>query len=224
MCQGDRKFPLIDELLAMMEPGRKNKLVFNKFDIWMLAILVVLALGIGACVTSVKLGWMEMEAAKMVVLCLYGTLLVVYLAWLSPMLKEVAGQIRYGFKQAAEVTKARMEHEESVIEHLMRYPRQLLREKSRLVDLEAKRWTRRAGVGAALNAASVVGITLFGAIVSHDAGAKVGVPFLAGLGFPTMLVYALMFGLLLGSAAIYVFAARLEKVAGVLLIAADREC
>lgn len=71
-------------------------------------------------------------------------------------------------------------------------------------------------MGAAFSAAFAAGINLLGAIIKSS-GMQ------ATSEVPSAIVYALMFGLLLGSAMVFSFAAKLEKVAGILSIAANRE-
>lgn len=157
-----------------------------------------------------------MHHAKYWAISLYGALILIYLSYTALQLVAIFKLLKSGFKQAVKTTEDRIAHEEKIIEELALYPRELTREKAKLLDLEAKRWIRRSGMGAAFSAASAAGINLLGAIITSSNIKAIGQ-------IPSTAVYALMFGLLLGSALVFSFAAKMERVAGILSIAADRK-
>jgi len=203
------------KLPQIQKKGRKDRY----------AVIAMAAL-LGAMVAVVavaKLGWMGMVTAKYTVVLLYALLVLVYATWVVLMLVEVFNHVRAGFRQAAQRVDRQIAHEKEIISWLGGFPRELLRERATLVELESKRWTRRAGVGAAFGAASTVGLSLLGAAVKvNSTSLPSSVPMLNSyVNTISVAVYAVMFGLLLGSAMVYVFAARLEKVAGIFKEAAE---
>lgn len=209
-------------LVRIRPPKRKgstnekaHRLIFFVLALLLLAIVVIAALKV--------LEWTYIPYAAHLVLGLYVLLVLVYAGWVALLLAEVFNELKAGFRRAAEGTDGRIAHEETVIKWLTQYPCSQVREKSKLVELEAKRWTRRAGIGAAVGAASTVGLNLLGAALKMSATPAPGEGAAGLLNGVTFAVYALMFGVLLGSTMVYVFAARREKVAGILQIAAERE-
>ncbi|ROP76789.1 hypothetical protein EDF74_2449 [Stenotrophomonas rhizophila] len=214
--------PSIPEMLGRVKlqesrkTGRKDRCAV----IAMSALLGVMA----AVVAVAKFGWMGMVTAKYTVVLLYALLVLVYATWVALMLVEVFNQVRAGFRQAAQRVDRQIAHQRELISWLSSYPRELLRERAMLVELESKSWTRRAGIGVAFGAAFTVGLSLLAAAVKvNSTSLPSSVPTLNSyVNTISVTVYAVMFGLLLGSAMACVFAARLEKVAGVFKEAAER--
>lgn len=209
-------FPSTYELLTRIQPNKKTIFATKNTDRYAFGAGALLIFLIFIFIAAGKIGWMTMQLAKYWAISLYGALILIYLSYTTLQLIAIFKQLKSGFKQAVKTTEDRIAHEEKIIKELAIYPHDLVREKSKLLDLDAKRWMRRSGMGAAFSAASAAGINLLGAVITNSSMKAIS-------HIPSTAVYALMFGLLLGSALVFSFAAKLENVAGILSIAADRK-
>lgn len=209
-------FPSISELLTRTQFNRKTILfTTTNTERYAFGAGVLLIFFIIIIITASKTGWMTSHHAKYWAISLYAILLLIYFSYTTIQLIAIFKQLKSGFRYAAKSTDDRITHEEKIIEELAIYPRKLVRKKAKLLDLEAKRWMRRSGMGAAFSTASAAGINLLGAIIKSSGMSTTSEVL-------STIVYAVMFGLLLGSALVFSFAAKLEKAAGILSIAADR--
>lgn len=216
-----KQLPSISGMLAMIKRPQERKSP-ETFDKIMLIVLIVLFLAIGVFVAIAKLGWMEMSVARTAVLVLLAGLWISYIIWVGHFILAYVRQLRHGYKAASEETERRVSHELSVLDTFARYPEKTLKEAGRLVELEAKRWTRRGGVGAAFAAAFAVGLNLMNASIKLEEVFPNSETVANVAAAITVTVYASTFGILLGAAMIYAFASRLEKLAGLLSLAAER--
>ncbi|WMJ69251.1 hypothetical protein [Stenotrophomonas sp. 24(2023)] len=206
--------PSTAELLRRLQLPPASRGGFKRAERWFMGgSLVAIAL-IGLIVTVTVTGWVVVPHARAIVALLYLVLLLGYTVCVALSLVEIVRHLRRGFSGAAANTDRAIARSGEIIASLAGHPRPVLREQARLLELEAKSCTRRAALGAALNTLAAVALNLVGAF------AQAGTPALPA--FVPMMVYALMTGALIGSALLGVYGGRLEKLAGLYQIAADR--
>jgi len=178
-----------------------------------LGLLSLLLFGLGVAAAG-NLEWISKPNAKAILLV---TLLVMAVAFLALGLLQITQVIlawKEGYEPMAERIDAAISKESQILDDLIKCNPQTLRERSRHLDLENKLLSRRAGLSTFFGAIGVVLINLF------DAGEKVNMwPNPANAKF---FVYAGSLGILIGSVVVFVLAGKLERIAGLFGLAADR--
>jgi len=173
-----------------------------------LAGLMLGAAGLGA------LGVLSDEVIRFLTLSIIVIVLALFVAWMASQLIGMILALRAGFRREAGRVDRDIEHDQQIVEELIRCDPFNLRERSRLLEAKARRLTRHAGMGPVIAAIGVVVINF------QDSAEKAEL--FARLKAVPLFVYSGSLGVLLGAAALTVFAGKLEHIAGLLSLAADR--
>ncbi|MCE4510396.1 hypothetical protein [Xanthomonas hortorum] len=178
-----------------------------------IGLLAVSLFGLGV-VTAGNFEWISRPNAKDILLV---TILVIGVAVLALGLLQVAQVVlawKEGYEPMAERIDMAISAESEILDELGTCNPQTLRERSKHIDLENKLLTRRAGLSTFFGAIGVVLINLF------DAGEKVNM--WSNPANAKVFVYAGSLGILIGSIVVFILAGKLERIAGLLALAADR--
>ncbi|KUF26943.1 hypothetical protein AO826_08385 [Xanthomonas phaseoli pv. manihotis] len=176
-------------------------------------MLAVSLFGLGV-VTAGNFEWISRPHAKDILLV---TLLVMGIAFLALGILQITQVIlawKEGYEPMAERIDTAISTESKILDELGTCNPQTLRERSKHIDLENKLLTRRAGLSTFFGAIGVVLINLF------DAGEKVNM--WSNPAIAKVFVYAGSLGILIGSIVVFILAGRLERIAGLFGLAADR--
>ncbi|WJI14650.1 hypothetical protein MWN52_13575 [Pseudoxanthomonas winnipegensis] len=141
-------------------------------------------------------------------------LLVLAIVWAIWQALEVLRAWRQGFTPHGEAIDQAIANERRWIEKLAYCDPQALREHSKHLDLEAKQRTRRAGLTTVLLAIGVAAVSLL------DTGERA--QFWSSPTWFKLAIQSSSLGFLIGALVLAVLAGRLERVAGLLALAADR--
>jgi hypothetical protein len=141
-------------------------------------------------------------------------LLMLAIGWAIWQALEVLRAWRQGFTPHGEAIDQAIAKERQWIEKLVHCDPQALREHSNHLDLEAKQRTRRAGLTTVLLAIGVAAVSLL------DTGEKA--QFWSSPTWFKLGIQSSSLGFLIGALVLAVLAGRLERVAGLLTLAADR--
>lgn len=202
------------ELLALLKRPRKERSFGEKIERW----CVVVGTVIGVLILVVAgLGFAEILAKS---ITRYG-LMVLLVAFVTTIFAlgltqvvDVLLTLKAGYRKAAAQVDADIVLERTIIVRLARCEPTLLREHGKQLDIKAKLLTKRSQMGSMLAAVGAVVINLQAA----GENAAVWGKFL----FVPPLVLAVSFGVLAASAALIMFAGQLERLSGLVILAADR--
>lgn len=202
------------ELLALLKRPRKERSIVAKIERWCVVvgtvigvlILVVAGLGLAEILTRSITRY-----SLMILLIAFVT--TIFALGLTQIV-DVFLTLKAGYRKAAAHVDADILLERTIIIRLTRCEPTLLREHGKQLDIKAKLLTKRSQMGAALAAVGAVVINLQAAGENAAIWGK--------FQLVTPLVLAGSFGVLAASAALIMFAGQLERVSGLVILAADR--
>ena len=141
-------------------------------------------------------------------------LLLIILTWGISQIVELTVALKTGFKPLTDAVDERIKREKEVISELAACNPVELRERAKHLELEAKFKTRRAAIGVAA-VAVVVAIRQW-----FESAIKTG--YLSDRADITLFLNSGAIGLSIGSVIVAIYAGRLERISGVLSLAAER--
>lgn len=208
-----QSIPPTSELLEAVKPIRSLN-NFDRLEHWIFIAVGVLTF-VMFCASALL--WLQLIGkgwTRPLALTLMTVIVVLISLWMISQLLEAALAWKAGFKPFADSVDARITREREWVDRLAQCDPTALREKAKHLDLEAKLITRRAAIGAAAVAITVTTLTFL------DAGSKIP-------GWPKftdapVLICAAALGLSIGAIVLSILAGRLERVAGLMELAADR--
>jgi len=202
------------QLLMSIKRPPKERTTIAKLESLTFWVLLALAVAMLAVAGLAALGWLIDTALRVAVFAVVVPTYLAVLFFAGLQVIDMVILLRTGQRRAAERVDADIARELNVIDELQACDATALRERSKHLELEAKRLTRRSGMATVLSALGVVTINL------GDAGRRAALwgdsPSLA------LFVHAATLGLLLGAAALVLWTGKLERIAGLLGLAADR--
>ncbi|WP_033485222.1 hypothetical protein [Xanthomonas phaseoli] len=206
--------PSTAAMLVKLKKPKKAPTIFNKIEQGLFVATLVLAcimfLGAGVGVA----GWIPRDDARLFAMVMLILVAVTFLLWAVTQILRVILDIRAGFGPIAERTDGEVEQELAFVQGLTQCDPSKLKERSKLLEGKAKRLTRQAGMGTV--------IATIGAVVINFQTSAERAEMLVQLRNLPLFVYSGSLGALLGAAALTVFAGKLEHIAGLLALAADR--
>ncbi|MCC5092536.1 hypothetical protein D0A38_02510 [Xanthomonas campestris pv. incanae] len=212
----DSTFSPIPSTFQMLQkikrPKRVSKLERIENYIF-LGLLALTLFGLGV-VAADNFDWISRPTAKDILLVV---LLVMAIGFLALGLLQIAQVIlawKEGYEPMADRIDMVISAESEILDELGTCNPQTLRERSKHIDLENKLLTRRAGLSTFFGAIGVVLVNLF------DAGEKINM--WSNPANAKVFVYAGSLGILIGSIVVFILAGKLERIAGLLALAADR--
>ncbi|MDX6081208.1 hypothetical protein SIL81_07995 [Xanthomonas campestris pv. incanae] len=199
-------------LQKIKRPKRVSKLERIENYIF-LGLLALTLFGLGV-VAADNFDWISRPTAKDILLVV---LLVMAIGFLALGLLQIAQVIlawKEGYEPMADRIDMVISAESEILDELGTCNPHTLRERSKHIDLENKLLTRRAGLSTFFGAIGVVLVNLF------DAGEKVNM--WSNPANAKVFVYAGSLGILIGSIVVFILAGKLERIAGLFGLAADR--
>lgn len=173
-----------------------------------IAVLILATAGLGFA------GVMSRPMTRYTLMVLLIIFVATFLAWALTQIVEMFLTLKAGYRRAAAHVDEDILLEQAVITSLTRCDPSLLREHGKQMDMKAKLLTRRSQMGTVLATVGAVVINLQAAGESAAIWGK-----FQGI---SPMVLAGSFGVLTASAALIMFAGQLERLSGLLLLAADR--
>ena len=173
-----------------------------------IVILILATAGFGLT------GTLSRPVTRYTLMVLLVVFVATFLVWAVAQMVDMFLTLKGGYRRAAAHVDEDILLERAVIAQLTTCDPTLLREHGKQMDMKAKLLTRRSQMGTVLAAVGAVVINLQAAGESADIWGK-----LQGV---SPLVLAGSFGVLTGAAALVMFAGQLERLSGLLLLAADR--
>ncbi|WP_349812264.1 hypothetical protein [Xanthomonas hortorum] len=199
-------------LQKIKRPKRTGKLErIENYIFFGLLALTIFGLGVFA---AGNFEWISKPNAKDILVVILLVMAVGFLALGLLQIAQVFLAGKEGYEPMAERIDTAISMESKILDELGTCNPQTLRERSKHIDLENKLLTRRAGLSTFFGAISVVLINLF------DAGEKVNM--WANPAIAKVFVYAGSLGILIGSIVVFILAGKLERIAGLFALAADR--
>ncbi|MBV6667753.1 hypothetical protein KV691_00115 [Xanthomonas euvesicatoria pv. alangii] len=199
-------------LQKIKRPERAGKLErFEKYIFRGMVALLLFAFGV---VAASNLAWISNTNATNVLIVALPALVAVFLVFGLLQIIQVIVAWKEGYEPMADRIDTAISRESEIMDELGTCNPQTLRERSKHIDLENKLLTRRAGLSTFFGAIGVVLVNLF------DAGEKVNI--WSNPANAKVFVYAGSLGILIGSVVVFILAGKLERIAGLLALAADR--
>lgn len=206
--------PSTSELLELLKRPRKKRSIAAKIEQWCIVAGVVIA----ALILGVAgLGFVEVLTKPTTIyslMALLVTFVATFFVWIVTQIVDVFFTLKAGYRKAAAQVDEDILMERTIIVRLTGCQPTLLREHGKQLDLKAKLLTRRSQMGTVLAAVGAVVINL------QAAGKNAAI--WGNLQLVPPLVLAGSFGVLAASAALIMFAGQLERLSGLLALAADR--
>lgn len=206
--------PSTADFLVKLKKPKKAPTIFQKIEQGLFAATLVFAcimfLGAGVGIA----GWIPQDVARLFAMIMLILVALAFLLWAAIQILQLILEVRSGFGPIAERTDTEAEQDLAVVQSLTRCDPFRLREQSKLLEGKAKRLTRQAGMGSVIAA--------IGAVVIKFQTSAEQAEMLVQLRELPLFVYSGSLGVLLGAAALTAFAGKLEHIAGVLSLAADR--
>lgn len=206
--------PSTSELLTKIKRPTRKRSTVAEVARWFFYLLLALAFVMWISAGLSIIGLISVTTTRYVLTILMTMLALTFWVWLIAQTLDVFLSLRAIYRLAAEEVDKNILLEQGVIATLTRCEPHGLREHGKLLDLRAKVLTRRSQMGAALSAICAVLIKL------REAGEKSAV--WANFQDVELFVLAGSLGVLIGAAAIIMFAGQLERLSGLLTLAADR--
>lgn len=212
----DSTFSPIPSTFQMLQkikrPERAGKLErFEKYIFRGMMALLLFAFGV---VAASNLAWISNTNAKNVLIVALPALVAVFLVFGLLQIIQVIVAWKEGYEPMTDRIDTAISRESEIMDELGTCNPQTLRERSKHIDLENKLLTRRAGLSTFFGAIGVVLVNLF------DAGEKVNI--WSNPANAKVFVYAGSLGILIGSIVVFILAGKLERIAGLFGLAADR--
>lgn len=206
--------PITRELLALLKRPRKERSKADKIERWCIVAAGIIAVLI---LVTAGLGFAEIltnSATRYSLMALPVAFVGIFFVWAVTQFVDMFLTLKAGYRKAAAQVDEDILLERSMIVGLTHCEPTLLREHGKQLDLKAKLLTRRSQMGTVLAAVGAVFINLQAAGENAAIWGKFqGIP---------PLVFAGSFGVLIGAAALIMFAGQLERLSGLLILAAER--
>lgn len=205
--------PHTNELLSKIK-SQRQKNVFDHIELnafKALGVLFVFGIAVGIW-TSVFASTAQVREFLALLINIF--LLLIILTWGISQIVELTVALKTGFKPLTDAVDERIKREKEVISELAACNPVELRERAKHLELEAKFKTRRAAIGVAA-VAVVVAIRQW-----FESAIKTG--YLSDRADITLFLNSGAIGLSIGSVIVAIYAGRLERISGVLSLAADR--
>jgi hypothetical protein len=206
--------PSTAELLALLKRPRKKRSIAAEVERWCIGagiVIAVLILGVAG------LGFAEILSKSLTrysLIALSVTLIAIFFAWAVTQFVDMFLTLKAGYRKAAAQVDEDILVERMAIVRLTQCQPALLREHSKQLDMKAKLLTRRSQMGTVLAAV--------GAVVINLQAAGENAAFWGKFHVVAPMVLAGSFGVLIGAAMLIMFAGQLERLSGLLALAADR--
>ncbi|WP_295929841.1 hypothetical protein [uncultured Xanthomonas sp.] len=160
------------------------------------------------------LGLLSKEVTRFLTMLPLIGVLTLFLIWAISQIVEMLLAVRTGYHNAANSLDRDIEHDDVVVQELTACDPFKLRERSKHMEAKSKRLTRQAGMGSVIAAIGAV-------VINFQTSAEKAEMLVHAKDLP-LFVYSGSLGVLLGAAALTVFASKLEHIASLLSLAADR--
>ncbi|BBK01289.1 hypothetical protein Xcc3_25960 [Xanthomonas campestris pv. campestris] len=212
----DSTFSPIPSTFQMLQKIKRPKMVsklerIENYIFWGLLALTLFGLGV---IAADNFEWISRPTAKDILLMVLLVMAIGFLALGLLQIAQVISAWKEGYEPMADRIDMAISAESEILDELGTCNPQTLRERSKHIDLENKLLTRRAGLSTFFGAIGVVLVNLF------DAGEKVNM--WANPAIAKVFVYAGSLGILIGSIVVFILAGKLERIAGLFGLAADR--
>ncbi|PPJ42332.1 MULTISPECIES: hypothetical protein [unclassified Pseudoxanthomonas] len=206
----------IPSTFEMLERTKRPKIVskFDWIENWSFIGLIVLGLLTFALWGLSSYGWMSLETAKFLLFWIIVAMVLIVVIWGASQLVEAYRAIKAGYRPMAERIDAAAANERAILDDLQECDHQELRERSKHLELEVKVLGRRAGL------ATITSAIAFGLINLLDTAAKASI--WPELSHARLFVYTGSLGILIGSLLLVIFIGKLERIAGLYALAAER--
>jgi hypothetical protein len=200
----------------MLERTKHPKIV-SKFDrVQNYSFFALMAL---ALLTLVLWGlsshdWVSQGTVSSLLLFIIGAMILIVVIWGTSQFIEAYRAWKAGYRPMAERIDAATANERVILGELEQFDSQELRERSKHLELDVKVLGRRAGLATITSAIALALISLL------DTATKASI--WPELPYARFLVYAGSLGFLIGSLLLVILIGRLERIAGLFALAADR--
>ncbi|CAD1789559.1 hypothetical protein CPBF426_23670 [Xanthomonas arboricola pv. juglandis] len=206
--------PSTAELLTKIKRPREERSTAAKVERWCFYAALVIAVLMAAAAGLGVTGILTADTTRAVLMILMIVLAADFLIWCVTQIVDMVLTLKAGYLGAATRVDEDIMLEQKIIASLTRCEPIRLREHGKQLDLKAKLLTRRSQMGTVLSAVGVVAINL------KEAGEKASI--WGKLQDVPPFVFAGSLGVLIGAAAIIMLAGQLERLSGLLMLAADR--
>lgn len=198
----------------MLKRPRKERSNTSKIERWCIVAAVITSLLMLTTAGLGVAGFIGYAAVRVCLLALLVIFFAIFLIWAVTQIVDVILTLKAGYRKAAAQVDEDILLERIVVERLSCCDPTLLREHGKQLDLKAKLLTRRSQMGTVLAAVGAVFINL------QTAGENAAI--WGKFQSVSPVVLAGSFGVLVGAAALIMFAGQLERLSGLLILAADR--
>ncbi len=206
--------PETRELLILLKRPPRDRSSIGKIEQGCMVAGMILVVLILATAGFGLAGILSRPVTRYTLMALLVIFAATFLVWALTQIVDLFLTLKAGYRKAAAKVDEDILLERAVIASLARCDPTLLKEHGKQMDIKAKLLTRRSQMGSVLATVCAVVINLQAAGESADIWGK-----FQGI---SPVVLAGSFGVLTGSAALIMFAGQLERLSGLLLLAADR--
>ena len=206
----------IPSTYEMLERTKRPKIAskFDRVENWSFVGLIVLGLLTFALWGLSSYGWMSLKTAKFLLFWIIVAMVLIVVIWGASQLIEAYRAVKAGYRPTAGRIDDAAATERAILDELQQCDHQELRERSKHLELEVKVLGRRAGL------ATITSAIAFGLINLLDTAAKASI--WPELPHARLFVYTGSLGILIGSLLLVIFTGKLERIAGLYALAAER--
>lgn len=206
----------IPTTFEMIERTKRPKVVSNldRVENYSLVGLLILGVLTGAAWALHVSGWASKATVEFLLTSIVGAMVVIVAIWGGTQIVEAFRAWRAGYRPMAERIDAAVARERTILDELAECDPQELRERAKHLELEAKVLGRRAGLVTVVGAIAVALTNVF------DTAAKASV--WPEFPYAKLLVYTSSIGFFIGSLLLVILVGKLERIAGLFALAADR--
>ncbi len=215
MTEQDHK-PAVPRISSMLARIKRPKVAapFSRTENYVVAGMVLLFLLCVGCIQLVEAGLLSLESGRSLALPMAAVIILLGAVFAVVQVIQVAQLVLNGWSDMAGRIDVNVELDSAFVEDLSRCEAEELDRHSKLIDQEAKFLSRRAGLASGASTISALVINLLSVGSGNQAlewvdGAK-------------LIITCCSLGMLIGSAMVMIFAGKLEKISGLLKLAAER--
>lgn len=206
--------PSTAELLMKTKAPARRRSTVDKIELVAFFVLALVAVLLLIVAGLVGFELISDATAKFLILVLICSIVITALTWAISQIVDLFLSLKSGFRIAALQIDEGIRRDQDTITEWARCDPAQLRERSKLFDLRVKLLTRRTNMTTVFTAIGVLVINL------QDAGEKAALWGKLQAIPPFVLSGSL--GILLGTLAVIVYTGRIERISGLLALAADR--
>ncbi len=215
MTEQDQK-PAVPRISSMLARIKRPKVAapFSRTENYVVAGMVLLFLLCLGCIQLVESAFLSMESARSLALPMIALIILLGAVFAVIQVIQVFQLVFNGGMDMADRIDANVDLDSVFVEELSRCEAEQLDRHSKLIDQEAKLRFRRAGLASGASTISALIINLLSSGSGNQA--------LGWIDSAKLIITCCSLGMLIGSVMVMIFAGKLEKVSGLLRLAAEK--